>query len=292
MRVTQLQTYRNYLANVETLNESLNDANSQVSSGKKLTNLKDSPASSAQLVAINEQASEIDQYQSNIDAGSYYLTSADSILSEVNNLAATIYTKGSEAASDSVTADDRSAIATEVSSLRDQLVSLANSQISGRYIFGGSQTSVAPFAPAGSSIQYQGNNTVNKISVDDGLQVEEGVSGAAAFNSIFSFVDSLLSNLSQNNLTGIKSTLGQFETALSGLSLARGAIGANLSALNNINTNLTSRETNLTKQKSLLEDANMSESVVKLSQVKTALDTAIAASGSVLKQSNLFDILG
>jgi flagellin-like hook-associated protein FlgL len=62
--------------------------------------------------------------------------------------------------------------------------------------------------------------------------------------------------------------------------------------LSNVKTNLASRETSLKKQQSQLEDANMAESVTALSQVKTALETAMTAGGSILQQRNLFDILG
>jgi flagellar hook-associated protein 3 FlgL len=292
MRVTQAETYRNYLANLETLNDRLNKVNEQVSSGKKLTQLKDSPAGSAQLINLSEQASEIDQYQSNVDTSSYFLGMADSILNEVNNLTATIYTKGSQSASESINEGERSTLAAEIRSLREQLVSLGNSQAGGRYIFAGSKTSSAPFAVDEDAVLYRGDEDVNNISVDDGLQVQAGVSGSAAFSSIFSVVDSLLSNMTDNNLTGIKTALSQFASALSGLSLARGEIGASLSVLTNVKTTLDSREASLTKQRSQVEDADMAESVVKLNQVQTALETALSAGGSILQQRNLFDILG
>jgi flagellar hook-associated protein 3 FlgL len=292
MRVTQTETYRNFLANLETLNDRLNKVNEQVSSGKKLTQLKDSPTGSAQLITLSEQASEIDQYQSNVDTGSYFLGMADSILNEVHNLSTTIYTKGSQSVSESINEEERSAIAAEIRSLRDQLVSLGNSQVSGRYIFAGSQTSSAPFAVDADAVLYRGDADVNKISVDDGLQLQAGVPGSAAFSSIFSVVDSLLSNMTDNNLTGMKTALGQFASALSGLNLARGEIGASLSILANVKTTLDSRETSLTKQRSQVEDADMAESVVKLNQVQTMLETALSAGGSILKQRNLFDILG
>jgi flagellar hook-associated protein 3 FlgL len=292
MRVTQSETYRNFLLNLDTLNERLDKINSQIASGKKLKDLKDSPASSAQLIGMTDQAAEIDQYQSNISSGSYFLGTADSVLNEVNNLVASIYAKGSQAATESVTADDRATIGTEIRSMRDQIIALANSQALGRYIFAGSKTDSAPFTLSGDVVLYQGDESANIISVDRGLEVQEGVPGSAAFNSIFSAVDSLLTNVGANNLDGIKTALGQFASALSGLGIARGEIGANLSLLNNAKTDLDSQETSLKKQRSQLEDANMAESVTAMSQVQTALQTAMTAGGSILQQRNLFDILG
>jgi flagellar hook-associated protein 3 FlgL len=292
MRVAQSETYRSFLGNLESLNERMNKVSSQVSSGKKLDRLKDSPVSSAQLIGISDQAAEIDQYQCNISTGSYFLGTADSILNEVNNLVTSIYAKGSQAATETVDAEDRSTIATEIRAMRDQIVSLANSQVLGRYIFAGSKTNAAPFVASGDAVLYQGDENVNRIGVDSGLEVQEGVAGSAAFNSVFSSVESLLTGIGANNLEDIKTSLDQFASALSGLGSVRGQIGSSLSMLNNVETNLESRETSLKEQRSQLEDANMAESVTALSQVKTALETAMTAGGSIVQQRNLFDILG
>jgi flagellar hook-associated protein 3 FlgL len=292
MRVTPLEIGRNFLGGLEDLNDRLNDINKQVSSGKKLTDLKDSPVGSAQLVALSEQAADVDQYQSNLNSGSYFLGMADSILNEVNNLTTAIFTKGSQAASGSTTNDARATLASEVRSLRAQLVALANSQVNGRYIFAGSKTDQAPFEVAADAVVYHGDSAVNAISVEDGLQVKQGVSGSAAFSSIFSTVDSLLSNLDDNNTSGIKSSLETFASALSQLNIARGEVGANLGILQELKTTLDARETSLTEQRSRVEDADMAQAVVQLSQVQSALQAAVSAGGSILQQSNLFDILG
>jgi flagellar hook-associated protein 3 FlgL len=122
--------------------------------------------------------------------------------------------------------------------------------------------------------------------------VKQGVSGSAAFSSIFSTVDSLLSNLDDNNTSGIKSSLETFASALSQLNIARGEVGANLGILQELKTTLDARETSLTEQRSRVEDADMAQAVVQLSQVQSALQAAVSAGGSILQQSNLFDILG
>jgi flagellar hook-associated protein 3 FlgL len=292
MRVTQLEIYQNFLGNIETLNERLDQANRQVSSGKLLQSLKDSPASSAQIISLSEQASDIDQYQSNVDSGSYYLGMADSILNEINNLTTTIYAKGNQSASGSINSDARATIASEIRSLRDQMIALANSQALGRYLFAGSKTSSAPYTIGGDVVQYNGSQEANQINIDDGLTIKTSVAGSAAFNPIFTAVESLLSNMDGNNLSGISTALGQFSSAISELGAARGEIGANLSTLNNTKTNLESRETSLKERRSQVEDVNMAEAAVQLTQFQNALQASLSAGGSIMQQRNLFDILG
>jgi flagellar hook-associated protein 3 FlgL len=292
MRVTESTTYRNFLSDIETLNESLNKTSRQVSSGKKLTTLLDSPAGSAELVSLTEQASKNDQYQSNVADSAYFLKVADSVLNEVNNLATTVYTKGSEAASGSVNSDTRATLAMEIRSLREQMISLSNTQARGRYIFSGSNVNAAAFVINGNSVTYNGDSSINSICVDDGMEVQQGVSGADAFNSIFSTINTLLAAIDGNDTTAIQTALNQFNTGLSGLSQARGKIGANLSALENVGSNLADRETNVAERRSQIEDANMAEAALQLKQTQTAMEASLTAAGSVLSKRNLFDILG
>jgi flagellar hook-associated protein 3 FlgL len=292
MRVTQSEISRNLLSDIGTLNEDLGRFSRQVSSGKLLNQLKDSPSGSAELVSLAKLDSDIDQYRFNADAGTLYLSTADSILNEVNNLATSIYAKGSQAVSEIISDDGRAAFAGEIRSLRDQIVSLANSEVRGRYIFAGSEASAAPFLLGGDSITYQGDNTVNALSVDAGVEVQMNFSGNAVFNSTFAAISSLLTAIDGNDAAGIQAALSQFSPALSDLSKVRAQVGSNLSGLENVQSRLQLRGMSVTEQRSRIEDANMSQAAVQLKQTQTALDAAMSAAGSILTQRNLFDILG
>jgi flagellar hook-associated protein 3 FlgL len=217
MRVTQSEMYRNFLSDIETLNENFARISRQVSSGKKLTQLADSPAGSADLVSLTERSLKIDMYRSNIDTASYFLKVADSALNEVNNLVTSVYAKGLESASNTVNQDARATLAVEIRSMRDQILSLANSQARGRYIFAGSKVESAPFVLDGDSAGYQGDNDVNSVCVDDGMEIQQGVPGSDIFNSVFSAIDALLAGIDGNDLPGIAAALDQFSSALSDL---------------------------------------------------------------------------
>jgi flagellar hook-associated protein 3 FlgL len=292
MRITQLETYRNFLSDLGTLNEALNNASRQVSSGKRLTQLSDSPAASAEIVGLSDQALEIAQYRSNSDTGSYFLQTADSALNEVNNLVTSIYSYGSQAASDSVNPDSRTAFTEAIRGLRDQMYALGNTQARGRYLFAGSDVLAAPFSISGDVVAYNGNNEINRIAIGDGVEVAAGVSGSAAFDSVFSAVSTLLTAMDANDVAGIKNALSGFSSALADLGKARGQIGSNLSLLENAASNLNTSSTNLQARRSTLEDADMAKAVVQLSQNQNALQAALSSGGTILSQKNLFDILG
>jgi flagellar hook-associated protein 3 FlgL len=292
MRITQSELCRTFLSDLGTLNEDLTALSRQISSGKKLTDLKDSPSGSADLVSLTKLESEIDQYRFNTDAGSFYLNVADSALNEVNNLITSIYASGSQSSSDIVSEEARAALANDVRSLRDQILSLANSQVRGRYIFSGSRVTTIPFSIEGDAVSYSGDDNVNSIRVDDGTEVQMNFSGSEVFSPIFDAVNALLTAMDGNDTSSINTALSEFASVLTGLSQVRGQIGTNMNTLRNIESRLDSRETSLKEQRSRIEDADMAQAVVQLNQTQTALQTAMSAGGTILAQSNLFDILG
>jgi flagellar hook-associated protein 3 FlgL len=292
MRVTQSEMYRSLLSDIGNLNQDLSRYSSQVSSGKRVNHLKDSPSGSAELVHLAKRNADIDQYLSNRDVGSLYLGVADSALNEVNNLVTSIYAKGSQAVSEIIGDDARAVIASDVRSLRNQIVSLANSEVRGRYVFAGAKVTAPPFLLEGDSVSYQGDGTVNTLSVATGVEVQMNYSGDAVFDPILGAIDTLLTAVDGNDLAAIQTALNQFSSAISGLSKVRAQVGSNMSMLENIQAHLERQQTDVKGQRSLIEDADMAEAVVRLKQTQTALDAALSATGSVLAQKNLFDILG
>lgn len=292
MRVTQSEMYRTFSSDIRNINEGLADANSQISSGKKINDLADSPGGSADLVRITDQALKVEMYHSNIETSTYYLKSAESVLNEANNLLSSAHTLGMQATAETLNADSRAALIDQLRVYRDQMIAIGNSQIDGRYLFAGTRMNSIPFELAGDAVIYNGSDEINTVSVNDGVDVPQGVAGSAAFGSIFSTLDGLIANLNAGDMDGSKASLSQFSGALNDLAQSRGLIGANLSQLQNMNEVLDTKKAALTERRSNIEDANTVEATLRLSQLKSALDGALSVGGNMLKQSNLFDILG
>jgi flagellar hook-associated protein 3 FlgL len=280
MRVTQSIAYRNFLSDLNGLNDSSTRMLRELSSGRKINTLRDSPSGVSQLLAVSEQESKIDLYSSNTDDSSYFLKVADSALNEVQNLLTSIYTKGSQAATETISPEAREIIATEIRSLRDQMLTLANSQARGRYIFAGSSVSEIPFAASGDTVTYNGDDYLNRVAVDDNSEVDQGVSGSEAFDPIFTAMED------------IRTALTQVTSTFSGLGLVRGKIGSSLSMLENVQSNLDSKTLSLTEQKSKISDADIADAAVRLNQVQTTMDAAMSAGATLLGKKNLFDIIG
>jgi len=283
--------YRNFLSDLSKLNENSDKALRELSSGKKLDSFRDSPYGSSRLVSIRDLESKIDQYTSNAGDGSFFLRSAESALNEAHNLITSIYTRGSQAGTETIGPAERAVLAREVRALRDQILSLANSQVRGRYIFAGSLVTDLPFNIAGDTVTYQGNNDVNRVAVSEGTELAQGVSGSEAFDTVFETIEDLLVAMDENNIADIQDALGNFSTAITDLGQVRANIGTNIGLLEKIQANLETSKINLKEQKSRIEDADIAASVVELNRIQTSLDAAISAGGSLLGKRNLFDFI-
>ncbi|MCM4557024.1 hypothetical protein MMR74_26835, partial [Escherichia coli] len=86
--------------------------------------------------------------------------------------------------------------AEEIKGLLDVLISVANSEDDGRYVFSGSSTSVKPFTTDKTTgeIIYNGTTENKKFRVTDTLEVEVFHDGSAmtdVFNNIQKIVDAM-----------------------------------------------------------------------------------------------------
>lgn len=290
MRVTETMTYRNLLAGAEALRENMETANRQISSGKKILSLADSPSGSAELVDLRSQLAEVEQYRANAGSGSFVIGLAESILSSAHNVVTAIYTRGSAAAASYWDADALATLAAEVRVLRDELLSLANSAANGRYLFAGSRVTTVPFTLAGDQVTYQGDLTQNRISVADGLHVTQNVPGSAAFSAAFAAIEALVIAIDSGDAAGLSAALGQFAGGLRELSDMRADLGVSLATIQNAGWEHDARETSLRSRQGSIESADLAEAITRLKSNEAALE-ATFTTRAVVGQKNLFDYL-
>jgi flagellar hook-associated protein 3 FlgL len=290
MRVTQAGIYRTFLNNIANLNESMTEVSQEIASGKKLVHLSDSPSGSAELLNANAELAQIDQYKSNSDSASFFLNVTDSVLSSLHNVLTSIYVSGSQAASNIISPDERASLTQQVRSLRDQVLSLANTQARDRHIFAGSAVNSVPFSIAGDTVTYQGDTEINKINIDDGMQVQQNVDGSAVFKPVFDTINGLLAGLDSSDQTAIQAALSQFASTMNTVNHARSQVGVDLSRLEDAKTGQSTRKTIVETRQSTLGDVDAAQAAMQLTQIQTALKAALTAEG-IVQQHSLFDYI-
>ena len=138
----------------------------QASTGKRINLPEDDPLGAVAALSARAQDNRLGSDLSNIQDARTALNVGVSSLQAANRVFVKARELAIEASSSVNDGNAFTGLATEVDALIEQLVEIANTQDNGRYIFGGTRTDVAPFAPdAAGNYAYKGADLRAEVPV-------------------------------------------------------------------------------------------------------------------------------
>lgn len=140
MRITMQSIHYNILTNLNKITTDMNRINNQISSGKQMSTISDDPVSLVTALGLRSNLTQITSYQDNLLFGDKTITAAENALTQMKNLALRAKTLAIQQVNASVTPENRASAAEEVRHLWEQSILLANSEVNGKYVFGGYRT--------------------------------------------------------------------------------------------------------------------------------------------------------
>ncbi|MCL6498595.1 MAG: flagellar hook-associated protein FlgL [Firmicutes bacterium] len=287
MRVTLGSLALNFLRNLNAGLERLSRLQEQLATGKRMHRPSDDPPNLSPVLVMRDAVNAVQQYGRNLqdtktllDAGQRALQDAVQVLQRLRELAV-------QGANGTLSASDMQALAREAEALQGELVALGNTQVAGKYIFGGTRTTAAPFASDGT---YLGNAGRVSREVDRGIVLEATVPGDVAFSGAISAAQALEAALESADHDGVRASLAQLDAALDGLLTAQAELGARASRAETVQARLGEFEVQLRELLSVREDADIAEVVMNLRLQENAYQAALAA-GARLIQPSLVDFL-
>ncbi|MGB8225615.1 MAG: flagellar hook-associated protein FlgL [Sedimentisphaerales bacterium] len=160
----------------------------QVSTGSHINRASDDPSAAYQVLGLNSQKRSLQNYMDNISEISSILETSTATIQTM--VSAISQTKASLSQILSGTYDEtgRKRFADQINDTLEQMVSLANTQNLGQYIFGGGNTSSAPYAVQRTggeitSVTYQGGSQQRNVEVAPGVQSSAYYAGKDVFCS-------------------------------------------------------------------------------------------------------------
>ncbi len=206
MRVTLQMSSINSIYNITNNSNSVYNLSEQISSGYAVTKASDNP--SAAISAINDYSAitQYESYLSNIKIADSFMGMTDNSLSDVNTILTSVETLAIDMSSGDNTSDMYSGALAEMTELLSSLVSTANSDYSGQYLFAGTDYTKEPFeVVADKYVYFTGNNAEINISTDSSAYTTMNITAEEAFGNLESTIttDSLerVLNLSSSNST-------------------------------------------------------------------------------------------
>jgi flagellar hook-associated protein 3 FlgL len=305
LRVTQGSTVSLMLAGLESNQSSLSILEGQLSSGKAISKPSDNPVGTGQALQLQTDISRNTQYQTNAQDGLSWLGTADNALQSGTSILqrlTTLVTEGASTGSNSSTS--LSAISTEVASLKQEMLGVANTTYLGRPIFGGNTTNTAAYVadPTTGAVTYQGDTGAVMRTVGSDTQVQVNVNAADAFgtpsvvgppastgNDVFSMFDQITNDLT-NDPGNLSNDISLVQSALAQMSNAQAGEGAAYNRISDMNTAAGNQVTNLTGNLSDVVNVDTAQAVTNETMQQAAYQASLQAMSNIL-QLSLTDFL-
>ncbi len=289
----QLSTAQNRVATTQ----------AQMATGKQLARPSDSPD---QAIAIDRLRSALERQESiaqNLQTVQRRFQAEETALSSATDVFTRIKELSIQAANDTMGPDGRNVIAVELQTLRDQLVTVANSRDDqGQFLFSGGRADTPAYAASGTN-PYGGDQTRTLMtSGEEDLQTFNRV-GTDVFNRVvretddgpvgvgfFEAVDDLITAVKSGTQADMQRSIAEMDHMHQGMALATADVGARM---NKVDTQMALIDETVLRLKTTLsdvEDLDYTEAVTRMNKQMLSLEAAMS-SFSKVSQLNLFDYI-
>lgn len=282
---------------------SLSKTQEQLSTGLQIVKPSDAPDKAALVTRLESELSRQTGYQNTLKAVNVRLTSEETALKNTSDVLYRIKELAVQAANDTLGPQDRQSVALELSTLRDQVLSLANSQDSnGNYLFSGSKASQPAFSQdAKGHVSYQGDQARMKVNVGDNRRLNLNMPGSDAFVRVvrddgkgnksavdfFQSLDDLVAAVKSSDHVAIQRGVSEVDGLQNGISEGLGQIGADLNVVDMQNNVLDQVILRLKTTRSDVEDLDYTTAITKMNKDQLALEAA-QSSFAKISQLSLF----
>ncbi|HEY1206249.1 MAG: flagellin [Bryobacteraceae bacterium] len=301
-----------FLAALDQAEQRASSAESEISSGYKLTQPSDDPDEIGPSLALQAQLQQTLQVQTNLGQFTSETNTAEQAISDGVQTLQQITTLGTQGATETETPAQRQALAAQVAGYLQDLVASANTQAGGRYLFSGDSDQVQPYTidANGNVSGYQGSASTRQAMAADGTTFSIALSGQEIFEapggSALQAVQDLQAALQNGPAVAVgdpqydsqySAQTAAITNALSELSQASGQMNQQLAFYGTVQDRLSDAtstaatlQANQQAQLSAYTDADIPTEAIDLTQANTQIDAAMSAFAK-LPTTTLFNYL-
>ena len=251
-------------------NRTLGKAMEQLSTGKRINSASDDAAGLAIANRMSAQVKALDQSVRNANDGISMMQTAEGATKEITNMLQRMRELSVQAANDSYSTTDRTAIASEMTQLTDEVTRIAsNTQWNGMSILSGG----ASFSTMTFQVGTEGDTT-------SAITVGFTAMSAGALT---------ISALSVSTSVEAQASIELLDTAITAVDTFRSGLGARINRLTSAADNLANVAMNTAASRSQIEDTDYAKTTTELakSQIIQQAATAMLAQANQAPQSVL-----
>ena len=293
MQISTSLFYSNASSRLTKMSDKAQELQTQIATGKKLIKPSDDPAGAQQLAELDRRDADAAVYGTNLTLASSLLDQADGVLKQITAQLTRATELATQAATGTQTDAARKSIATEITSVVQSLVTLANSRnVRGQPLFGTVDGTKAVTDNGNGTFTFPANNTlVSEVPIADGQTIQATESAKTIFD--LGNGDNTLAMLSRMAATlngGGDVALDSLSQAVDQVANVQASVGSRSARVDLQQQLLTTANTDRADLRGKLEQVDVTDAIVQLQQMMTAL-SASQASFTKLSQLSLFDYL-
>jgi len=218
MRITNSMMVQDMLWYANKNLSAMSTYQNQLSSGLRVQDPSDDPVGVTKILKYKTDINVAQQFQENVGDALSWLQVSETALNDVKEVLQRVRELTVQAANGTNTDEDNSKIAIEIEELTEELISLGNSTVTGKYIFSGYETDEALFNSDGTfnidmtSKRYEESESISlEVSIGETMEVATSASDVFGVVSDNSFFESLItwgsSESTESTHTSWKTTL-------------------------------------------------------------------------------------
>ena len=184
MRLSNNLMYQNNINKILDNQQSVANAQEQVTTGEKYLTTSEAPAAISQGMLYSNKIQTNEQHSKNIDQLNGRLETEETILQSINTNIQQAQELTIQAGNGAYTQDDLESIAAELSEIQKTLVNLMNTRSEdGKFIFSGYQDSTQPyqFDSTTGEYTYNGDQGQHVITIAEGVSIKSSDNGFDTF---------------------------------------------------------------------------------------------------------------
>jgi flagellar hook-associated protein 3 FlgL len=292
MRITFNGQFRDSAEAIHTSSAQLVDMQRQVATGKRLHKVSDDPGAATTSVAERNALGAVEQYERTSDSVGSRLAVIDTTLSAIVEKLSQVQQAAFAGRGSTKTQQQRDGAAQAITGLKAALLEDLNMSFHGTYVFAGASATTSPFTTGGGGVvnPYAGSTTDMEVDVGENRSVKVAFDGntiaqGSAAQHVFDDIDDLITALSTGDEPGTTVALTAIKAAFTRATSAQSRLGNDLRELDSHKLRLQQMKLSGMERLSKLEDANMAEAIVGMSNAEAAYNAALGAVSSATRLS-------
>lgn len=294
MRITQLLTFNGFQDQLKNNRQQLAKFQEQLSTGKRVVRPSDDNVAFGNSRQLQETIRKNKQYQKNIKTGMSHARSSQEALDSMIDILIDFKTAAIQGSTDTLNDNDREILADKVAGLKKKIVSRANKKFNNTYLFGGTNSTEAPFsenntAPGG--VADTSTDRALKIRVSEITEIETTVTGNelrdTSAGDLFEVMQSVEDALRANDRDAVNNAQEDIDKVVEHVTGLASKLGNNINRMDYISEQIESQSISQEAEISRMTDADYAETIANFKKHETSYQAAMSVHSRISQMSLL-----